>query len=306
MINNTPLITVIIPTYNRAWCIGRAISSIQIQSYLNFEIVITDDGSTDNTIDVVNSFNDDRIKYLKLPENRGMYEAQRNCIENAKGEYIVFLDSDDELVPHALQSFISHAGVLTERIAIIFADHVDATTGKVKGNRQFFDGKTVIHYSDIICKPFIGDFLPFVRRDVFQHVPYKVNSQFMTNIIWHKIFRKFSFFYLAQPLGIVHTEGLDRRTCNRVKNAAGWVSGINEYISEFSNDIKMQCPSHLGFIYRILAIYQVLAGERLASLKSILQSLAYNLVDWKTWMMLGAVFCPKKVVAWFLLRQRNK
>jgi len=61
----------------------------------------------------------------------------------------------------------------------------------------------------------------------------------------------------------------------------------------------------LGFIYRILAMYQILAGERLSGLKSTLQSLAYNFVDWKAWIILGAICFPKKIIAWFLQRRQG-
>lgn len=304
--SKSPLISVIIPTYNRAWCIGRAVNSVLNQTYQHFEIVITDDGSTDDTDKVVYSFRDDRIKYFKFDENRGMYEAQRNSIENSIGGYIVFLDSDDELVPDALQSFVSHIPMLTDKVAIILADHKDSSTERIKGNSWIFNGKTILHYDDIICKPFIGDFLPFVRRDVFQRIPYKVTSKYMTNIIWHKIFREYSFYYLAQILGIVHTDSTDRRTYNRAKNADGWVRGINEYLSEFGEDIKSRCPGHLGFIYRILAIYQILAGERLAALISIFRALRFKLFDWKTWAVFSSNFLPKKVVSMLLLRKSPK
>ncbi|MSP52953.1 MAG: glycosyltransferase family 2 protein [Gammaproteobacteria bacterium] len=303
MVNSqsSPLISVIIPTYNRAWCIGRAINSVLNQTYQNYEIVITDDGSTDDTNKVIDSFSDNRIKYFKFEENRGMYKAQCNSIEKSTGDYIIFLDSDDELVQNAVQSFVSKISILTDKVAIILANQKDTSTNSNKGNSWIFNGKTILHYDDIICKPFIGDFLPFVRRDVFQRIPYKVTSQYMTNIIWHKIFREFSFYYLAETLGIVHTDSTDRRTYNRAKNADGWVIGVNEYLSEFGEDIKSRCPSHLAFIYRILAMYQILAGERVAAIKSILQALKYNLLDWKVWVVLGCVFIPKRITAWLLL-----
>lgn len=300
-INTEPLISIIIPTYNRGWCIKRAINSLINQTYKNFEIVVTDDGSSDDTSEIISSINDRRIKYYKFSENRGMYEAQRNCIDKSHGDYIVFLDSDDELVSNALQIFASNINVITDKVRIILADHLNYKTGRIQGNPKHFEGKSILTFDDIICKPFLGDFLPFVRRDVFDEVPYIVNSKFMTNLIWRKIFKKFSFYYLPVPLGIVHTEGADRRTSNRINNAKGWILGINDYINEFGEDIRYRCPSHLGFIYRILAMYQLLAGQRLSGLLSLKISLQYNPYSWKTWCLLSGIILPKTIL-WKLFR----
>ena len=88
------LFSVIIPTHNRASFIGKTIQSVLNQTYENFELILVDDGSTDNTEEIVNSIKDERIKYFKIPNSeRG---AARNFgIEKSKGDYITFLDSDD-------------------------------------------------------------------------------------------------------------------------------------------------------------------------------------------------------------------
>lgn len=92
------MISVIIPTYNRAHTIKRSVESILNQTYSDLELIIVDDNSTDNTYDIVKSITDDRIKYIKLDENKGPSFARNTGIENSKGEYIAFQDSDDEWV----------------------------------------------------------------------------------------------------------------------------------------------------------------------------------------------------------------
>lgn len=97
-------VSVIIPVYNRANMIGRAIVSVQQQSYKNLEIIVVDDGSTDNTKDVVMKFAmiDCRIKYI-YQENRGSNFARNNGILAASGVYISMLDSDDEYVGNKIE-----------------------------------------------------------------------------------------------------------------------------------------------------------------------------------------------------------
>lgn len=100
------LITVIIPTYNRADYIEETIQSVLNQTYQNFEIIVSDDGSTDNTKEIVESFNDRRIKYI-FHENSGLPAVTRNRgIKQSSGEYIALLDSDDLWLPDKLKKQI--------------------------------------------------------------------------------------------------------------------------------------------------------------------------------------------------------
>ena len=84
MNEKTPTVSVIIPTYNRAHLVGRAIRSVLNQTFQDFEIIVVDDGSTDNTEEVVKGFNDPRIRYIRHEENRGG-SAARNTGIRASG-----------------------------------------------------------------------------------------------------------------------------------------------------------------------------------------------------------------------------
>ena len=88
-------ISVIIPTYNRGKYIIESLISVLKQTYHNLEIIVIDDFSTDNTEFLISQFKDDRIKYIKLKENKGANFARNLGIEMATGNYITFQDSDD-------------------------------------------------------------------------------------------------------------------------------------------------------------------------------------------------------------------
>ena len=100
------LVSVIIPTWNRSNLIPTAINSVLNQTYKDWELIIVDDGSTDNTEEVIKKFqtNDTRIKFIKHKENSGGCSAQKiQGVKNALGNYIAFLDSDDEWLPTKLE-----------------------------------------------------------------------------------------------------------------------------------------------------------------------------------------------------------
>jgi len=95
-----PLISVIIPTYNRGWIIKEAIDSVLSQDYRDFELIIVDDGSTDNTLEILNAYQDD-ITVLRQ-NNHGVSAARNWGITAASGRFIAFLDSDDLWLPQKL------------------------------------------------------------------------------------------------------------------------------------------------------------------------------------------------------------
>ncbi len=99
-----PLVSVIIPMFNRENTIERAIKSVLEQSYQNIELIIIDDNSSDNSVDVAQRYVDDaRVKLIALPNNLGANVARNVGISNAKGDYIAFQDSDDEWMCEKLQ-----------------------------------------------------------------------------------------------------------------------------------------------------------------------------------------------------------
>ncbi len=90
-----PAVSIVMPTYNRGENLLQTIPKILNQTYENFELIVVDDGSTDNTSEVMGVFSDERIKYIKLEENGGQSKARNMGIENATYNFIAFADSDD-------------------------------------------------------------------------------------------------------------------------------------------------------------------------------------------------------------------
>lgn len=104
-----PFFSIIIPTFNRAHIIRDAIEAVQIQKFTDFELIISDDGSTDNTEEIISSFlKDSRIKYIKQL-NKGVCAARNFGAKHASGKYLIFLDSDDTINENWLFDFHSIA-----------------------------------------------------------------------------------------------------------------------------------------------------------------------------------------------------
>lgn len=100
-------VSVIIPAYNGAKDLGAAIQSVLVQTYPNFELVIVDDASVDNTAEIVAQFDDSRIKYIVQKVNKGVDAARRLAIESSSGEILAFLDQDDLYHPEKLEAHVN-------------------------------------------------------------------------------------------------------------------------------------------------------------------------------------------------------
>jgi len=98
-----PLVSVIIPSYNHEAFIEECIQSVLDQTFQDFEIVITDDGSTDGTVEKIKRFSDPRIRLFEHAKNEGASIAANNCLRHARGEYIAMLSSDDAWLPEKLE-----------------------------------------------------------------------------------------------------------------------------------------------------------------------------------------------------------
>lgn len=114
------LVSVIVPAYNRAAVLPRAVESVRNQTYENWELLICDDASTDNTADVVAELQqqDDRIKLLRHQKNLGAAEARNTPMKAAQGSYIALLDSDDEWLPEKLEKQIAALETAPEGVGI--------------------------------------------------------------------------------------------------------------------------------------------------------------------------------------------
>ena len=101
------LVSIIMPSYNTGRFIAETINSVLAQTYTNWEIIIVDDCSTDNTDEVVAQFSDARIKYFKNEKNSGAAVSRNRALREAKGKWIAFLDSDDLWEPEKLEHQIA-------------------------------------------------------------------------------------------------------------------------------------------------------------------------------------------------------
>lgn len=135
--NHGDLISVVIPTYNRARSIGRAVNSVLSQSYRNIELIVVDDASTDATLDLLAAIDDPRLRVINQPRNAGASAARQAGILAARGDLIAFQDSDDFWLPEKLETQMRIFADLPEDYVAIFHSMIIYGRNFEAGGKRF-------------------------------------------------------------------------------------------------------------------------------------------------------------------------
>jgi glycosyltransferase involved in cell wall biosynthesis len=190
MKNQAPFFSIVIPTFNRVSSIGKAIESILNQSFNSLEIIIVDDGSTDNTNEVITSFNEDRIRYFKI-ENSERGAARNHGLQHAVGKYVNFFDSDDLFLPcfENLQTFI-----VKNNPHVVYGgiEHVDNAGNKVKESRLPYTSftKNLFHNNFLACGSV------FLKREIALQFPFHEDRRLSSAEdweLWLRIHAQYTF-----------------------------------------------------------------------------------------------------------------
>lgn len=153
------LVSIILPTYNRAEFIRASLDSVFAQTYMNWELIIIDDGSTDDTVEILKEYDDSRIKYL-YQENQGVSAARNTGIEVCRGEVIALLDSDDQWLPKKLETQLAYMQehgyeiCQTEEIWVRKGKRVNQPAKYAKPEGWFFDESLVMCLISPSCTMF--------------------------------------------------------------------------------------------------------------------------------------------------------
>lgn len=204
-----PFFTVIVCTYNRARYLHRALGSILDQSCCDWEVIVVDDGSTDSTLDLLGRYRDQRFKVVRHKRNLGVGAARNTGIKHSTGQFVTFLDSDDEYLPNHLDN---RKKVLKQMPSVqLLHGGVEVIGDPFVVDKDDY-GKR-IHLDECAIG---GTF--FIRRDVFDAVGLFRNLRYADDS---------DFFERAVSLGIeIHKTGIPsyryfRNTQNQVTSKVG-------------------------------------------------------------------------------------
>lgn len=190
----SPVFSIIIPTYNRAHLIGKTIESALKQDFTNFEVLVIDDGSKDNTEEAVKQFTDSRLHYFKK-ENAERGAARNFGTALANGYYVNFFDSDDLMYPNHLSVAST---LISSRLPEFFHLAYDC---KLEDGKELY---SVNDFTDGVSKKILFDNKlscngVFLRRDIALQFPFDENRVLASSEDWHlwiRLVSRFNLFYV--------------------------------------------------------------------------------------------------------------
>lgn len=264
MDNSQDLVSVIIPTYNRAHMIKRSAESVLNQSYSNLELIIVDDGSTDNTEEIVKSINDNRVRYIKQ-HNQGACAARNNGINCAKGVFIAFQDSDDVWHPKKLE--IQLDILKKNRVDLCFCRM--AINGDVKKifPKNFNEG--LLQQTELPLGASTQTLCAYTK--VFKTDLFDIEMpRFQDFEIMLRIQKKFSIYLTNQVLVDYYLQE-DSISSNQEKFLKAW-----ELIKIKHPDIKDHYPKHLNQIARVILYWAFTSKNKSTKQKLIKEAFYYS------------------------------
>lgn len=250
----SPLVSVIIATYNRPKLLARAIESVLAQSYRDFEIIVIDDGLTERADAVVENFTDKRVHYIQHTENKGCSAAKNTGIKVAKGDYVAILDDDDEWEKEKLAIQVAALTAANETVGFSFHAAVE-----LFDDRQHVttvpEGEA--DYLDFALRTFSGmiDSSMMYKKEVFATVGY-LNEWYPTHTGAEFIIRvaqKFKGVGINKPLVRREMGSRHIQMGSRIeRRIVGRLMLLDEYREEFQKRPRYLAKhlTQLGIFYR--------------------------------------------------------
>jgi glycosyltransferase involved in cell wall biosynthesis len=200
-----PLISIVIPSYNQAKYIAYNLDSILAQTYSNFEVIFIDDGSKDNTAEILKSYTekDSRIKYF-YQNNSERAVARSHGISKAAGKYVCLVDSDDTWLPHKLETQLA---VIENDPEIILCyapvNRIDPGNKPLKNAARQQEGYSGLIYKHLLMRNFIPSVTPMIRASVLKNIGEQVTDfiPYEDWDFWLRLSRCGKFHHIKEALG---------------------------------------------------------------------------------------------------------
>lgn len=184
-----PLVSIIMPCYNAERYVAQSIESVLAQTYRNWELLITDDGSTDKSVEVVSKYctKDDRINILVPDEHQGIARTRNMSIARARGKFVAFLDNDDLWKPEKLEKQINF--MLENKVGFSYTSYELIDQDGITKNKVIHT-QGIVDYNKYLRNTIIGCGTVMINRDIVGHFSMPINDTSDDMAAWLSILRK--------------------------------------------------------------------------------------------------------------------
>lgn len=300
----TPKVSVIIRTYNRASLIERAIQSVLKQSFPDFEIIVADDGSTDQTADMVNKIAliDSRINFFSQVHGGVPGRPLNLGLKHCRGRYVAILDSDDEWLPTKLEKQIKLLESAGPSIGFVSCQTIMIGSDGTKQEKKTSQTETPLELALMRRFPFAFSSI-LAKKAVFDDIgPVDENYKIMDDWDWHiRVAVKYNFGMVNEPLCYyyIHNSNISFDQ-DYSRQTADLTYLLNKHLVLFK-----QHPKILEHQFITLASYQAKAGHLPKARIYLKKSLAIN-PSFKNLVRLGIAYLGKTAYQKYLTSRRKR
>lgn len=302
-----PYFSIVVPAFNREIEVCRAIDSCLAQSFPDFEVVVVDDGSTDQTAEAVSRVADPRVRLIRHPRNRGVCPARNTAVLASGGDWIVFLDSDHQFLPGALARMFQVIGDDCEafdRFGFMyeFDDGRMSPSPLPAGGEADYAG-----WLAWINRAQLTDALWATRRACFDRclLPESFALEFSYGLDFAKHFRT-RFF--AETLALQHTNSPGRLSCSGPQSDRGLlkrqaldqVADWRRVLSEHGRALEEFAPKRYRAVLRRLSVSHVLAGQKWEGIRAGLEYLRTSPASAGAWAAVALAVAGSNFTRWVM------
>lgn len=268
---SNPIVSIIMATYNRADTLPRAIDSVLNQDMEDWELIIVDDGSTDNSRTIIESYKakESRIRVAFHESNMHVHAAKNTGFDLIQGEWFTTLDSDDEMVPSALITMLRLLEIVDPGINAITCNCLDTTTGIFSGRGLDHDQWLDFEKLATSCS---GEHWGLTKSSLLGN--HRLNGKMRggaESILWWKISQEAKRYYLHQALRIYHTEGADRISqkthTDNLDDRIGYYQQM-ALETEYLALLRQYRPGEETIILRNIALSMAISGKNTEAWKA--------------------------------------
>ena len=292
--------SVIIPMYNRAQTIRRCLDSCLSQDFEDYEIVVVDDQSEDDSVAVVETYlPNPHLKLVKGQENLGVCAARGLGVKHARGRWIMFIDSDDSFHPGAFQTIYEEVSKAPAEVSEVRFCYYREEIGKVTPIPMMPEG--IMDFTDylqwcekvLFCKGACGDLLYCQRREIYDFVSWPTDRQH--ELLYHfQVASKIKMMMSRKVIGTMHDDAPNRitkllrgpMTAKLKQFAKDDAASKVKLLKDYGHQMRKYCPNVYANLFRNVGKLYMQCSEKLKASRCLLRYLSMRPLDLTAWGVL--------------------
>jgi glycosyltransferase involved in cell wall biosynthesis len=299
-------VSAIVPTYNRAETVCRAIDSVINQTYSGIEIIVVDDSSTDNTREKIEKYNNE-VRYIRHKKNKGAAAARNTGIKHSNGKYIAFIDSDDEWHKMKIEKQLSEFSNSPSDVGVVYTGFYQQSADQ----REI--GRIPRKKGDIFKDQLKKDWVSPTSTVMIKSSCFENSEVFNTELaarqdyeLWIRLSQEYQFSYVKEPLATIHIDREDRIT----GDVSSRINAHKQVIDQIEQDIhnlpwyeRRQAFSAQNYT---MGRYLQNQNEKYKAAAHLARSITLNPFNWKSFLALCLVLTGQDMQMKTVRKAKNK